>query len=202
MGICMDYTQDTMYCEIESYLQHINFAFNCYEAYNALYDIGESDYDFLNISPGFFTITRYALSKCLLIETAKLFCGSGDERTIPKLIKIAKSNNSLFVNDRAKKLCEDAGNAITNDFANTISKIKARRDRDLSHNDPLFFHGSTNPAEVNYISPDEIQEILLFSFNFCVELLECLSYNEKVILTHGADDLRNLVEKLYRLNPN
>lgn len=198
----MDYTQDTMYCEIESYLHHINFAINCYEAYNALYDIGESDSYFLDISPGFFTITRYALSKCLLIETAKLFCGSGEERTIPKLIKIVKSNNSLFANDRAKKLCEDASNAITNDFANTISKIKLRRNQDLSHNDPLFFYGNTNPAKVNYISPDDIQKILFFSFDFCVELLECLSYDEKVILTHGADDLRNLVAKIYGLNQN
>jgi hypothetical protein len=189
----MDYTQDTLYCEIEAYLQHINFALNCYEAYNALYNIGEIDCDFLNISPGFFTVTRYALSKCLLIETAKLFCGSGDERTLQKLIKVVKSNNSIFINNRAKQLCEDANNAITNYFLNTISKIKARRDKDLSHNDPLFFHGNINPAEVNYISPDEIQEILSYSFNFCVELLECLPCNEKVILTHGADDLKNLV---------
>ena len=191
----MDYTQETLYFEIEAYLQHINFAFNCYEAYDALCDIGKTDYDFVNTSPGFFTITRYALSKCLLIEIAKLFCGSGDERTIHKLIKIAKSNNSLFINNRAKQLCEDANNVFANNFANTISKIKARRDKDLSHNDPLFFYGNINPSEVNYISPDEIQEILSYSFNFCVELLECLSHREKVILTHGADDLRNLVEK-------
>ena len=198
----MDYTQDTLYREIEAYLQHINFAFNCYEAYDTLCDIGETDYDFVNTSPGFFTITRYALNKCLIIETAKLFCGSGGERTILKLIKIAQSNNSLFINNKAKQLCEDANNAITNDFANTISKIKARRDKDVSHNDPFFFYGDINPSEVNYISPDEIKEVLSYALNFCVELLECLPHSEKVILMHGADDLKNLVEKFYRVIPN
>ena len=91
----MVYTKELLHREIEAYLQHINFAYNCYEAYNELHNVNEINNELLNISAGFFTITRFALSKCLLVETAKLFCGSGDERTIPKLINVAKSNNKI-----------------------------------------------------------------------------------------------------------
>ena len=90
------YDKQAMYREIEAYMQHINFAYNCYEAYISLFDINERYNDVLNLSPGFFTITRFSLSKCLLLETAKLFCGSKDERTIQKLIRIVQSNNSAF----------------------------------------------------------------------------------------------------------
>ena len=190
----MDYTQELLHREIEAYLQHINFAYNCYEAYNELHCINETNNDLLNISAGFFTITRFALSKCLLIETAKLFCGSGDERTIQKLINIAKSNNKLFASNNAQLLCERVSLAIATKFAVTIKKIKARRDQDLSHNDPLFFYGDINPSEENYISPKEIENILTVGFDFCVELLECLSIDKQVVLTRGADDLGNLID--------
>ena len=193
------YDKQAMYREIEAYMQHINFAYNCYEAYISLFDINERYNDVLNLSPGFFTITRFSLSKCLLLETAKLFCGSKDERTIQKLIRIVQSNNSAFEHKNAKTLCDAVYNALANRFANTIDKIKARRDQDLSHNDPLFFYGDKNPAEENYISPSEIEELLLYVFGFCNELLECLPCDEKVILTHGANDINNLIEKSFDL---
>jgi hypothetical protein len=181
--------------EIEAYMQHINFAYNCYEAYISLCDINERYNDVLNLSPGFFTITQFSLSKCLLLETAKLFCGSKDERTMQKLIRIVQSNNSVFEHKNAKTLCDEVYNALANRFANTIDKIKVRRDQDLSHNDPLFFYGDKNPAEENYISPAEIEELLLYVFGFCNELLESVPCDEKVILMHGANDISTLVEK-------
>lgn len=188
------YDATEMFREIDAYMQHINFAYNCYQAYVSLYDVNEKYNDVLNLSPGFFTITRFSLSKCLLLETAKLFCGSKDERTIQKLIRIVQSNHSAFEHKNAKTLCDAVYNALANRFANTINKIKARRDQDLSHNDPLFFYGDKNPAEENYISPSEIEELLLYSFGFCNELLECLRYDKRVTLTNGANDLVNLVK--------
>ena len=193
------YDKQAMYREIEAYMQHINFAYNCYEAYISLCDVNEKYNDILNLSPGFFTITRFSLSKCLFLETAKLFCGSKDERTIQKLIRLAQSNNSAFEDKNAKTLCDAADKALTNRFANTINKIKSRRDQDLTHNDPLFFYGDKNPAKENYISPSEIEELLLYVFDFCNDLLECLSCDEKVILMHGANDISELVEKIHLL---
>ena len=189
------YGTTEMFREIEAYMQHINFAYNCYQAYVSLYDVNEKYNDVLNLSPGFFTITRFSLSKCLLVETAKLFCGSKDERTIQKLIRLAQSNRSAFKHDNSKLLCDAANNALENKFDNTIKKLKARRDQDLTHNDQLFFYGDKNPAEENYISPSEIEELLLYVFDFCNELLKCLSCDEKVILMHGANDISEFVEK-------
>ena len=190
------YDKQAMYLEIEAYMQHINFAYNCYEAYVSLCDINERYNDVLNLSPGFFTVTRFSLSKCLLLETAKLFCGSNkDERTIQKLIRIVQSNNSVFEYENAKTLCDVVHNALANRFANTIDKIKARRNKDLTHNDRLFFYGDKNPAEENYITPSEIEELLLYTFDVCNELLECLHYDEKVILINGANDISTLIEK-------
>jgi hypothetical protein len=189
------YDKQAMYREIEAYMQHINFAYNCYEAYISLCDINERYNDVLNLSPGFFTITQFSLSKCLLLETAKLFCGSKDERTMQKLIRIVQSNNSVFEHKNAKTLCDEVYNTLANRFANTIDRIKARRDQDLSHNDPLFFYDDKNPAEENYISPAEIEELLLYVFGFCNELLESVPCDEKVILMHGANDISTLVEK-------
>ena len=189
----MVYTKELLHREIEAYLQHINFAYNCYEAYNELHNVNEINNELLNISAGFFTITRFALSKCLLVETAKLFCGSGDERTMSKLINVAKSNNKIFKLN-VLPVCEKASNEITGDFANTIMKIKSRRDQDLSHNDPLFFYGDINPAEQHYISPQEIEDILLFSFDFCADLLDSLSIDKRVVLSRGSDDLGDLIK--------
>ena len=159
------YDTTEMFREIEAYMQHINFAYNCYQAYVSLYDVNEKYNDVLNLSPGFFTITRFSLSKCLLLETAKLFCGSKDERTIQKLIRLAQSNRSTFKHDNSKLLCDAANNALENRFDNTIKKLKARRDQDLTHNDPLFFYADKNPAEENYISESDLAKVLKFQSN-------------------------------------
>ena len=193
------YDKQAMYREIKAYLQHINFAYNCYEAYISLCDVNERYNDVLNLSPGFFTVARFSLSKCLLIETEKLFCGSKDERTIQKLIRLAQSNNSIFEYKNAKNLCDVADNALASRFDNALKKLKARRDQDLTHNDQLFFYADKNPAEENYISPSEIEELLLYVFDFCNDLLECLSCDEKVILMHGANDISELVKKFHLL---
>ena len=73
--------------------------------------------------------------------------GQATKKTIQKLINIAKSNSNVFLSKEVLFLCEKANSEISTNYANTIMKIKIRRDQDLSHNDPLFFYGEINPAE-------------------------------------------------------
>ena len=68
-----------MFCEIRAYLFHINFANNCLDAYMSLFKNMQTNTDILNKASGFFQISEYALSKCMILEYAKLFCGSSDE---------------------------------------------------------------------------------------------------------------------------
>ena len=89
--------QRELYREIAAYLQHINFARNCCVAYKSLYDNIQKNEQILSNAVGFFTITRYALSKCLLIELSKLFHGSDPQRTVRKLIRKVRGNQNAFI---------------------------------------------------------------------------------------------------------
>ena len=185
--------QQEVQSEIVAYLQHINFAKNCCIAYAALYDnIQNNDY-ILNKAAGFFTITRYALSKCLLIELSKLFCGSGNERTVRKLIRIVRAKQDVFDVSKVLPIC-DKYDAKLDDYDFLIAKLKARRDQDLTHNDPVFFFGDINPAEKNRISIDECVELIDLVFTLCQELLDFLPPHDPICLDYGADDFNEFIE--------
>ena len=188
--------QQEMFNEIVAYLKHINFAKNCFDAYIALYNNVQKDETILNYAVGFFTVTRYALSKCLLIELSKLFCGSGKERTVYKLINKAEANNNAFTDGNAKVICKVYKDKFDTDLKPIICMLKSRRDRDLTHNDPAFFAGEINPAQINYISPEECGQLISVVFGLCEELLACLPAFEPVCLETGADDIDNLIQAL------
>ena len=99
--------QRELYREITAYLQHINFAQNCCVAYKSLYDNIEKNEQILNNAVGFFTITRFALSKCLLIELSKLFHGSSPQRTVRKLIGKVRANQTAFIVGDIGSICEE-----------------------------------------------------------------------------------------------
>lgn len=187
--------QCELYREITAYLQHINFARNCCVAYKSLYDNIQNNAQILNHAVGFFTITQYALSKCLLIELAKLFCGSSKERTIQKLIRIVLANQNAFHGGDIQSICDSCNKKI-GDFSSTITKLKARRDQDLTHNDPVFFYGDCNPAEKNYISLEDCEDLMAFVFIFCKMLLDRLPTFDTIYLDSGADDFDEFIDAI------
>lgn len=182
-----------MFLVINAYLQHINFAKNCYDAYRCLFKGINENSPVLNESPGFFTISEYALSKCLLLELAKMFRKNSKEKTVTKLINTVRANMHLFIKGNVKSQCEYVEKELNTTLKDSVEKLMARRDQDLAHNDPMFFFGRTNPVEKNYISPEECEALIFLVFNFCNDLLRCLSTSESPVLYYGADDLNNLL---------
>lgn len=182
-----------MFLEINAYLQHINFAKNCYDAYRCLFKGIKENNSVLNEAPGFFTISEYALSKCLLLELAKMFLKKSDEKNVTKLINTVRANMHLFSIGNVKSRCEYVEKEINTTLKDSIEKLKARRDQDLAHNDRIFFSGRINPAEKHYISPEECETLITLVFNFCNDLLSCLPHTKSPILYYGADDLNNLI---------
>ena len=178
--------------EVTAYMNHAVFAADCLTAYLSIHDLMGDDSK-LNKSPGFFTISLYSLSKCLLLELAKLYCGSGNERTIYKLEKIIKANNQFF---SAKEPIIAVTQQLEEDLLaaeNTINKLHYRRDKDLAHNDPKYFSGALNPAEGNYISPDECWKLIGIVADYCNEILSRLDNRTIFYPTIGSDDLAQLV---------
>lgn len=194
--------QEKIRDEIIAYLQHINFANNCLVAYNTLYNRIQYNDQLLNRAPGFFTITQYALNKCLLIELSKLFCGSKPQRTIHQLLSNVIATNDAFTEGNAKQVYDDAKSKIVTEFAPIGDKLKARRDQDLTHNDPKYFFGDVNPATVNYISFDECQKLINFVFSLCINLLHCLPESSAIPLDNGADDLDYLLNWMQNQTAN
>lgn len=188
-----------MFLELEAYLKHINFANNCLDAYMSLHENIQKNDDILNKAPGFFLISKYALNKCVTLEYAKLFCGSSDEKTIYKLLNNVKANANLFPKGKAMKIYNHFEPYLHNDLKGIIDCLTVRRDKDLAHNDPKYFYGTNNPAEDNYISPEEFGKLYGFCFELCESLLELLDGDEKVILCNGANDFDDFIEEYCQL---
>jgi len=188
-----------MFLEIKAYLIHINFANNCLDAYMSLFKNMQINNDILNKAPGFFLISKYALSKCVILEYAKLFCGSGDQKTINKLLNNVKAHANIFPKGEAMKIFNRFDAYLHNDLKEIIDCLTVRRNKDLAHNDPKYFYGTNNPAEDNYISPEELVKLYDFCFELCESLLELLDGYEKVILCNGANDFDDFVEEYCQL---
>jgi len=188
-----------MFFLIESYMQHNNFAHNLYVAYMSLFENINNHNEIMNKASGFFDITRYALSKCMLLEFAKLYCGSGDERTIHKLINIVKANLHLFDTKDIYVFCTEAERYMETKLNPIIDKLKNRRNEDLAHNDKKFFDGLKNPAIENRISSDDINEIYEYTFRFLSHLIDALALDKRVVLYEGADDFNAFVEEFHSL---
>lgn len=194
--------ENEMFSLIESYMQHNNFAHNLYIAYMSLFENINKHNEILNKAPGFFDITRYALSKCMILEFAKLYCGSGEERTIYKLINIVKANLHLFNTKDIQDFCTEAERHMETKLKPIIDKLKKRRNEDLAHNDKKFFDGSKNPAIENWISCDDINELYEYTFKFLYHLIEALSIDKRVVLYEGTDDFNTFIEEFNSLIQN
>ena len=93
-------------------------------------------------------------------------------------------------------MCDEAKNLLDNTYNQTIVKIKKRRNKDLAHNDPKYFSGKRNPAAENYISPEEAENLCKLVAEFCNILLRYLDSSKNVVLTGGANDIRDLLKEM------
>ena len=191
-----------MFCLIESYMIHNNFAYNLYIAYMSLLESNNLYNDIINKASGFFTMAQYSLSKCMVLEFAKLFCGSGEERTINKLINVVEANIHLFETKDVLKHCSNAKQYMDITLNPIIKNLKSRRDQDLAHNDKKFFDGKNNPAVESPISCEDIIALYNYIFEFLNYLIESLQIEKKVCLDTGADDFKSFIEEFYDLSTN
>ena len=124
-----------------------------------------------------------------------MFCGSGKEKTIQKLLRIVQAKQDAFNNGNVQLICERFQVELEG-VSSIIAKLKARRDQDLTHNDPIFFRGDTNPAEEQYISPNECGQLIDLVFALCQDMLDCLPEFDPISLDTGADDFNTFVDKI------
>ena len=203
--------------ELEAYLRHIIFASDCLVSYKSILD-GSSKYnDQINIAPGFFSISMNALSKCLCIELAKLFVGSGSEKTMQKLIGIVNANQNLFPKEKktpyhwaddphCPPMIEIEKINIKADLKAAeeqllglepiISRLKSRRNHFLAHNDPKYFDGTQNPSWDFPISISDVQALIYFSAGFCNKLLSHLDDRIMAYQSSNSNDLEQLLLRL------
>ena len=201
-------------CEIDAYMRHIVFASDCLVAYKSVLDATTKYNAQINIAPGFFSVSLNSISKCLCVELSKLFLGSGDEKTMRKLINVVKANQNLFPKEKVS-MCdwEDAPTHpstrtiecinIAKDLQNAeiqleqlqpiLSRLKSRRDQFLVHNDPKYFDGANRPEWDFPISISDVQALIYFSAGFCNKLLSYLDNRVVAYRSTNADDLEQLL---------
>lgn len=198
-------------------MRHIIFASDCLVCYKSILD-GSSKYnDQINIAPGFFSVSLNALSKCLCIELAKLFVGSGSEKTIHHLIGIVKANQNIFPKKKEipyhwaddlsrppmieiekiniKIDLQDAEERLTK-LEPIIGRLKSRRDQFLAHNDPKYFDGTQNASWDFPISISDVQALIYFGAGFCDKLLSHLDNRVMAYQTSNSNDLEQLLIRL------
>ena len=187
-------TKEEMIEEARAYFNHACFAIDCLTAYESIDKLQDRRESLVNDCNGFFLIAKYSISKCLLLELAKLYRNSAKEKTIHKLINIVKANNHLFPkNLPITQVTETLENEVVKN-AESISKLAVRRDKDLSHNDQEYFNGKRNPALENYLPPEECMTLAKLVADYCNEILYRLEGNTIIYPTLGSDDLLNLAE--------
>ena len=210
-------TKEEMIHELDAYINHIIFASDCLAAYTSILDSCRKHNTEINLACGFFTITKYSLSKCLCIELSKLFVGSGDEKNMFKLINNVRSNQQLFPKQlKTTYQYADDPNCpedvlveaidLENDIAQAeiqlarlkpiIDNLKGRRDKFLVHNDPEYFDGTCNPVWDFPLSMSDVQALIDFSAEFCNMLLSYLTGRVVFCQSTNAGDLEILLQKI------
>lgn len=200
--------------EVEAYLRHIIFASDCLVCYKSILDGSAKYNDQINIAPGFFTVSMHALSKCLCIELAKLFVGSGSEKTMHKLVSVVSANQHLFPkqketlyfleeNQNSRPIVEIQEIHIKEDLRNAeerlaelkpiVECLKSRRNQFLAHNDPRYFDGVKNPSWDFPLSISDVQILISFSADFCNKLLSYLDDRIMAYPSTNAGDLEKLL---------
>lgn len=197
--------ETSMIAELKAYLNHVSFADDLLTAYKSLLKEVEKHNDQINLAPGFFKLTQYALSKTLCIEVAKLYVGSGQERRIQKLINQARGNANIFPKEiEFPSKCGKMEKIKLLDFLNLSEQrlkelednrelLRIHRDKHLAHNDPEYFDGTVNPSVEFPLSMEMLQEMITFCGMFCNVLLSSLGQPFVCWKSKNAGDLGNLL---------
>lgn len=210
-------TKNEMIAEVRAYLEHVSFACDCFVAYRSILMSIETYNKQINFAPGFFTLAKHTLSKCMCVELAKLYVGSGKEKTVRNLINQVKANYNLFskkyeinyetsddiccgskrevIKFNIRGIIDDAERTL-DEMQPVIKQLRGRRDQYLAHNDPQFFYGEVNPALEFPFTMDDAEKMIQFCGEFCNKLLLNLEGRAICYKTQNADDLQSLLRRL------
>ena len=206
--------------ELNSYLDHIRLANDRFIALQSIYDSISKYNTEINYAYGFFTVSIYAIADSCLSELVKLYCGSGDEKTLRKLINIINANQHLFQKEITKNYIDGIDDKIAftetesvdiqaelkkaedglEGFSKIISNLTNRRNQYLAHNDPKYFYSFDGLTMDFPISLDDLSKLIQFAGNFCNSMQGLLDGEIVAYKTIGSDDLPNLFERLREMS--
>ena len=202
---------------LETYLNRIRFANDCFSAYKSILDALHTSNAVINQSPAFFSICLLSLERTLLLELAKLYKGSGHEQTINKLINIIRANQNLFPKKiNCTPVYEDNMNPIIpqsiftlclpkeisqfelqiDSLKNIVDKLSVRRDKYLAHNDKEYFANEKDLIDNFPINFENIEQIIKLTGDFCNKMLSYLNGTIIAYQSYNATDLSNLLSKV------
>ena len=206
---------------IETYLHRIRFANDCFIAYKSIITATTTYNAVINQSPAFFSLSFLALERCFLLELAKLYKGSGDERTLQKLKKDINANQQLFpktidctpVYEEENGYCPQKDirrinlSITLSDFdknydciSKIINSLNVRRDKYIAHNDKAYFYTQKQLNEDYPLSFNDIEKAIEFAGDFCNQMLSYLNGNMISLKSQNANDLAELLSKCVLYN--
>ncbi|MBR5486017.1 MAG: hypothetical protein IKV41_05850 [Oscillospiraceae bacterium] len=207
---------------LETYLRRIRFANDCLISAKSIWSAVLNHNAVINQSSGFFTICLLSLERSMCMELAKLYSGSGEERTIEKLNNIIKANQHLFpseidctptyVGDSEIEIKRVVHKVNVSDMIETFTKgkvfheetikaLKARRNKYIAHNDREYFLDEEKLKKDFPVKLKDVEDLITYTGDYCNKILSSL--NRTVIAYHSqnADDLSSLLSKVV-LNTN
>jgi len=167
----------------------ICLAHDYYSIYESMYNAFKTRSEEMNISPGFFNVTKMAIRQALCIETSKIF--DTDERTY-SLHNIMNLCSKHFPETRSdieilyKKEIE---------IEKHINNIKNARNKYFAHNDKRIENFPNYLAD-NAVSMIEFKGVL----NYIVEVYNVLSKhleNPWFFIPRNINDLTKMLNKLH-----
>jgi hypothetical protein len=196
-GIDMD--RKSLVDEIDTYIDHIAFAYDCYIVCQSLSEAAANDNEKVNLAPGFFQVAWYALTQTLMITLARMYVGSfTNDKTIQVLINQCReffdSGDGMEYRDDIFDILNDAQNAIDAMRPNQIKNLKMRRDKSYAHNDRDYFGESQKIIQEFPLKESDIEDLLQVASNFCTKLLSMLTGKIVVPIAQNSRDLNNLLQ--------
>ena len=187
-------TRDEFIKELEGYIRHIRSANSYFDAYQAIVTGLYNNLDEMNLSPGFFTVAKTSLYHSLMMELAKLFCKrDSSERTISKLLNLLQDNRHLFQDKSELTAIIQNANVQLDKMEPEILSLKARRDKYLAHNDPIYFQNGFTLGDNASVGYGVVFSMLQFSENLCLTIFSKLDDRKPCFKIKNSGDLNVLL---------
>lgn len=207
--------QELVY-ELKAYIKHIRLAQDCLIAYKSLCNSICSHNEQINLAPGFFSIAKQSLINCMCVELAKLYVGSGKEKTIRKLLNQISANCNLFpkyinntyfwADNQENQPYEEVfsvdiiaeistAQARIKDLEPIINQLKNRRNTYYAHNDPQYFLSGDQLTTDFPLTFNDVSVLIDFAGKFCNQMLVYLTGEVISYQSMNADDLPNLLNR-------